>query len=100
MVGIPGRFGGGHLYDAAAHAPDVAGPAVVVAPQHLRGHEGDGAQQLPLELPRYGGLVGQAGRRAEVPDAEPVPGTVYQQVSTCKVLFVRFVEIGFSIYLL
>ena len=54
MVGYvlcpPGRFGGGHLYDGAAEGPDVAGPAVAVPPQHLRGHERYRTHQVTLEL--------------------------------------------------
>lgn len=85
MVSVPRRLGGGHLYDTAAHAPDIAGSAVVVSPQHLRGHESNRPQQLTLELACYGRLGGEASGCTEVPDTKPVSSAVYQQVSTFQV---------------
>ena len=80
--GPPGRPAGRHLDDAAAEGPDVAGAAVTVAAQHLRRHEGDGALQLALELPRHRPLPAQPGSRTEVRDPQVVAGCIHKQVGT------------------
>lgn len=49
---------------------------------YLRGHEGDGAQELALELSCTRALGGQPGSRPKVRDPQPLPCAVNQQVGT------------------
>ena len=78
----PGGFTRGHLDDGAAQGPDVTGPAVTVASEHLGGHEGDGSLQLALELTGHCGLGHHPRCSAEVSYSEVMTGGINQQVRT------------------
>jgi len=79
---FPGRPGRGHLDHATADAPDIAGAAVILPPEHLGRHVGDGAQQLALELPRKRVLLRQLRCSSQIAYSQVLPRTVHKEVCT------------------
>lgn len=78
LLRVPRRFSAGHLYYAAANAPDVTASPVLLPPQHLWCHERNGPQQLALKFTGTRALRGQSSGCPKISNAQPMSSAVNQ----------------------